>query len=306
MHTSNDIITKYKKEIENLNCLSYRDIQINDVCLRILGIHFMDYGEDWIVKKHRHSFFEFHYILDGRVNTTADDTENLIESGEFYLISPKTYHSHIQALSSKHIGIALRWEFIQVQKNKNLNCSDLKNILETLLGAKPIPIRDDNSIITMIDKIINSYNSGSSIIEMQILFYQMVVVISKFYQINPNNSIDVNTSFLEKNIINTAIQFIEENYMQDINVYEVAKSVHLSYSQLLRLFKKHTNETVNQYINSYRLKKSQMLLRCSSKPVGLIAIEVGFGSEIYFCSIFRKNFNMTPKEYRNNSNRLLE
>ena len=54
----------YKQYFDRLQAIAYKQISINGVCIRVLGVHFMDNGPDWKVIKHRHSFFEFHYVAE--------------------------------------------------------------------------------------------------------------------------------------------------------------------------------------------------------------------------------------------------
>lgn len=115
-----------------------------------------------------------------------------------------------------------------------------------------------------------------------------------------------NRNIIDNNIVNMAARFIEENCCQKIDVTDVAKSVHLSYSHLSRLFKLHLGESLNHYINKARLKKAQYLLKCSDKDIDSIASESGFRSSIYFCSIFKKTIGMSPGHYRRSATGLTD
>lgn len=119
-------------------------------------------------------------------------------------------------------------------------------------------------------------------------------------------NVALNKNMIHNNIINTTIQFIEDNYYQDIDVKDVANSVHLSYSHLSRLFKNWVGETVSQYIKKVRLKKAAYLLKCTDKDIASIAREVGFNSEYYFSNDFKKNIGMSPGNYRKSISGLSE
>ena len=56
--------------------------------------------------------------------------------------------------------------------------------------------------------------------------------------------------------------------------------------------------TCVEYINHYRLSRAAAALAQSDQPVMEAALENGFHNISYFNKLFRKEFGMTPKEYR--------
>ena len=58
--------------------------------------------------------------------------------------------------------------------------------------------------------------------------------------------------------------------------------------------------TCVDYINEYRLKIATNLLETTDMSIMEIAVKVGVNNISYFNKIFKKKFNLTPKEYRKN------
>lgn len=107
----------------------------------------------------------------------------------------------------------------------------------------------------------------------------------------------------EQELINTKrirlmLEFIEENYMYDLNLDEIANSAALSKSACLRCFKQTIGDTPIQHLKNLRLMKSAELLETTRKTVREIALEVGFSDVSYFTLLFRKKYHRTPKQYR--------
>jgi len=65
-----------------------------------------------------------------------------------------------------------------------------------------------------------------------------------------------------------------------------------------RLFLAHTGFTVMAYIGYRRLKSAVVLLRTTDKSVLDTALEVGYSSHEGFTKAFKKEYGMTPSEYR--------
>lgn len=304
-------LPNYKDDFTLLNKIWYKDISINAMLLKVLGIHYMDNGPDWTITTHKHSFFECHYVTKNNVFTTTNGIEHEITPGQFYILAPGVLHSHCQKDGMGHIGFSLRWE-IALQKEAEHNQLDLmqsKQIIKSLLHITPDPQLDDGTIINTMLDLLGLGKKGCSELELQLAFFQMILKL-----INGCNShlpdvqtnVALNKNMIHNNIINTTIQFIEDNYYQDIDVKDVANSVHLSYSHLSRLFKNWVGETVSQYIKKVRLKKAAYLLKCTDKDIASIAREVGFNSEYYFSNDFKKNIGMSPGNYRKSISGLSE
>ncbi|KZL91882.1 helix-turn-helix transcriptional regulator [Clostridium magnum] len=95
------------------------------------------------------------------------------------------------------------------------------------------------------------------------------------------------------------LSYIQENYKENVTLDDIAKNVNLSRAECSRFFKRMTGQTPFEYLISYRINQSTLLLRNSDLPITEIAEEVGFGSVSYYIEKFRKQINCTPKEFRN-------
>ncbi|RMI45531.1 helix-turn-helix transcriptional regulator [Actinomadura harenae] len=55
------------------------------------------------------------------------------------------------------------------------------------------------------------------------------------------------------------------------------------------------------YLTWWRLTTAMRLLRDSDAPLGVVAEQVGYGSEFAFANAFKREFNIAPGRYRRNS-----
>jgi len=99
-------------------------------------------------------------------------------------------------------------------------------------------------------------------------------------------------------IIQRAIAYMERSYMSGCSLQDVAAHVYLNPKYFSVLFKKETGENFVQYLTRIRLQKAQMLLNNTELPVTEIAIRAGYDDPNYFSTVFRKDFGMSPNEYR--------
>lgn len=103
----------------------------------------------------------------------------------------------------------------------------------------------------------------------------------------------------QKEIIKKAIRYIEENYINDITLDDMAGYVNLSKAYFSSFFKKETNENLIEYINRFRIEKARELLENTSLKVYNIALEVGIDNYRYFTKKFKEITGLTPVEYKN-------
>ncbi len=105
-----------------------------------------------------------------------------------------------------------------------------------------------------------------------------------------------NIQVLEK--IKQGISYIQANYRDDISIKELAAVCQFSEYHFMRLFRKYTNMTCIDYINTYRLSSALEELESTDHSITEIAVSNGFNTISYFNRLFRQKNGMTPGEYR--------
>lgn len=99
-------------------------------------------------------------------------------------------------------------------------------------------------------------------------------------------------------IVENAISYIQQNFSDPaLSVSSISEHLHLNYAYLCSIFKRDTNNTINQYIKQYRLIKSQELMRTGFDNISEIAIAVGFQNANYFSKCFKKEYGISPSDY---------
>lgn len=99
--------------------------------------------------------------------------------------------------------------------------------------------------------------------------------------------------------VQQAQKYIHENFTRKISLAEIAAAVYLSPWRLAHLFKKYTGMTVGEAITEERIRKAAILFATTNKKIIDIALECGFSDTQMLKKHIKKNFSMTPTEYRN-------
>ena len=113
--------------------------------------------------------------------------------------------------------------------------------------------------------------------------------------INDNNK---ETSITSPNI-ERVIEIIESNTCNSLCISSICSELNMNQCYFCRLFKAETGLTFTQYVNTCRIEKSKKLLKDTDLSLLDIALEVGFGSQSYFSTVFKKICGINPLDYRN-------
>ncbi len=79
---------------------------------------------------------------------------------------------------------------------------------------------------------------------------------------------------------------------------DLAEIAALSVSGLHRLFRKHTQLSVSEYLIGLRIGEACSRLSATNQPIQFIAAEVGYASLANFNRQFRRLRGMSPRAYR--------
>jgi len=97
-----------------------------------------------------------------------------------------------------------------------------------------------------------------------------------------------------------AVDYIEQNFAENISVNEIAEALGISRKHLYMIFNDILKISPKQYLIFYRIEKACMRLKTSSQSILEIAESVGYMNQFYFSKEFKRLTGMTPSEYRKN------
>ena len=110
---------------------------------------------------------------------------------------------------------------------------------------------------------------------------------------------DQNSGNKNRSILKTAVDFIDEHYMdEDISLNTAANVANVSSNHFSALFSQNMGQTFIEYLTSLRMNKAKELLRCTGMRSSEIAGEIGYKDAHYFSYLFKKTQGMTPSDYR--------
>lgn len=113
---------------------------------------------------------------------------------------------------------------------------------------------------------------------------------------------DMSKTDMDKQMIDRIVTIIQTNLSNpDFDVEMLQDQTSMSASTLYRKVKALTGMSPSKFILNIRLKQACSLLLSKVVNVSEVAYKVGFSDPKYFSSSFKKEFGMTPSEYRSKS-----
>jgi transcriptional regulator GlxA family with amidase domain len=103
---------------------------------------------------------------------------------------------------------------------------------------------------------------------------------------------------LSRDVLRTAIRFVNENLDSKLKWDEIASAVRLDPFTFGRGFKLSTGTTPRQYIIRCRLRRAMKLLSREDLTLADIALAVGCSCQSHLTTLFRKHLGTTPGAFR--------
>lgn len=99
--------------------------------------------------------------------------------------------------------------------------------------------------------------------------------------------------------IQPVLQWIDEHYMLDCSIQDMAQLVFISPQYLSRLFQRYIKLSPYDYLTAIRIKKAkERLLTLPDEKIKDVASQVGFNDTSHFINTFKKSTSYTPVAFR--------
>ena len=222
-----------------------------------------------------HNYKQFFFHRGNNEETTVDI--NAGDCSEFtgFIFLPQYYNNNIRPITNMSYE-----EFSHVASSIN-NKHDTMQLNTLLSSLEHLPFNSSYIDILLETKLMD-------IISNMLLIYER----SNFMLVENK------VKRKEYEQINTAKEYIKENYMNRVSLDDLVKHVFMSKRNLTQTFKKVNGITISEYIYQIRIEKAKELLILSDKPIKEIAYLVGYEHRSSFSRTYSRLEGITPREFR--------
>ncbi len=252
---------------------------------------------------HSHSELEMNIFLNGSGTYWVNGTEYPVLAGDVFIILGDMFHC--LSINDSHANMDL----IKIIFSPNDIClSTGDDVYGELLkafysDADKINVRipSDSKCAQsisriadqmLIDKGEETFNDGDKYLLLYILNY------IKNYLVFGSKKASESFNAKIYNRVRNAMAYLDEHYMSDISIDEVAKMEYFSTNRFIDAFKRYTGFTPKKYLVMKRITKASSLINENNLNITEIAYHVGFNSTAAFNKAFLGIMGMTPTQYK--------
>lgn len=253
--------------------------------------------------EHSHNYVEIIYVCAGTITHYINGKEIVLEKGDMLFLNQHAKHS-VKRAEFGDIGInfiALPEFFdipLQMLRKRNIIADFLVSTLGRtdpgpqylvfqLNNHKPIENLMENMITSIVQEnehedVINQYSMG-------LVFLYLINHMDSLKESSFQSYQDV--------IVQATLNYIATQY-QTASLNQIADNFQQSISVLSKMIKQTTGFTFQELLIYKRCQKAAVLLSDTDLSVEHIIATVGYENQSHFYRIFKKQYGMTPKQYR--------
>ncbi|SFA98260.1 two-component system, response regulator YesN [Cohnella sp. OV330] len=99
-------------------------------------------------------------------------------------------------------------------------------------------------------------------------------------------------------VLKQIVADIETDFAKDLSLQTIARRFKLHPNYVSQLFQKELRTTFTKLLTSVRLEQACSLLRDTNLSINEVAERIGYSDYFYFAKVFKKQFEVTPTQYR--------
>lgn len=235
----------------------------------------------------------FHYVLSGTGKLIAADSkgasqEYQIHTGQGFMIFPRQITTYIA-------DEKLPWEYVWLE----FDGMHAREIIETAGFSPDHPVyRASHKDLreSMVNEMVYIAENGASssfhLIGHTYLFADYLVRSATPTQVTASGKV-------RDFYIKEALNYIEQNFQNDITVEAIAAFCGLNRTYFGRIFKETVGKSPQQFLLNYRMTKAAELLKLTTLSISDVGNAVGYPNQLHFSRAFKNVYGIPPREWRN-------
>jgi YesN/AraC family two-component response regulator len=259
-------------------------------------------SKKWSHPVHNHTYFEIIFILKGNGRHHINGNAFSYKHGDVFLLGPEDSHFfEIDAVT----------EFCFIRFNESFYKSQMgekdrswHKIMKTLLytssqsrGSIVHDIKEKQKLHSLLRVLEQEYENNKSeyfeIIRDSLMKSMMTILARNLFGHTTSKpvlkeSAEAMMMYIRQHIYNPT----------ELTIDHLADVFNYAPEYVSIFFKKHTGESLKQYIIKHKIKLIEARLLYSQLSLAAIAYEFGYADESHFCKQFRKNTGSTPSAFR--------
>lgn len=265
-------------------------------------IRYLEHG--WptpLCRWHAHEEYELHLVLRTSGKVFVGDYVGQFTPGSLFLTGPNLPHNWVTEESSNK-SVPLRDMLIQFNHQTMTKAfevfpelSELNHLLDAARSGIEFKNYDTDHAKSYLVSIRESRGMKRL---MHFLHFLQELNDWKQKVSLSLTKLSPSLSSISQDRINDVVNYVIENYKNNISLSEAAEIVNMSESSFSRYFMKTTGNRFSEFVSRIRLGRACVMLYETDDQIATIAFASGYNNLANFNRQFIKLKGMTPREYR--------
>lgn len=251
---------------------------------------------------HWHDEMEITFIRKGRADFSICSRHFVAGEGDILIANPRHPHCVEQYQDSEADFFSILFD-PELLNSSALDAENVQKITDLKNGSGIFPEFTgkgeslNQDLLPFLKPLIEMRHQSYGDFQMGVIgcLYMLFQTLSR-YQMKADRTVSEYRTDFSK--IRPALDAVINHYEQKISIRSAARDCCLSESHFMKLFKKTTSKSFNEYLVEHRIRAAAKMLRETSDRIVDIAGSCGFGNQSYFTRMFVRHYAMTPGEYR--------
>jgi AraC-like DNA-binding protein len=245
------------------------------------------------------NFFELVYVISGKGKHSVNGNKFDYFPGDLFLITPDDCHGFDLEGNNEFMVVRFGESYIKEYQWKSIDHIECLLYYASHLSGSILVNNDDKHMVNSLIQSLQQACSHQSLYNEDLtrhLVNAIIVIAARNIAINKPQQLTPNADRRTLQILDYIQAYIRQPELLTIAV--IAAKFRFSPTYLSSYFRKECNESIQQYISSYRIRLIEHRLRFSDKRVHEIADEFGFADESHINKFFKRHHGISLKKYR--------
>ncbi|MGN0431265.1 MAG: AraC family transcriptional regulator [Lachnospiraceae bacterium] len=253
------------------------------------------------VPMHWHSEFEINYIIRGKGEFICGDNKFTAGEGDILFLPPNMLHAVYPCENNELLYYALVFHPVMLGAAGNDRCTTqcIRPLINGNLKINPLlstGTKNYSELKAITDRIF--YYAQSNLPQLDLLLKSSLLQLIWLLENDENIVYRKDTGISYSEIIRPALEFMMQNFQENVNIDQLAGIVHLSKSYFMNCFKKAVGIGAVEHLTQLRINAACDALSSTRKAVSDIAFGCGYSNLSNFNRQFKKIVGCSPNEYR--------